>query len=352
MKKRKFLGKTEKKNKVAVQFQNGIGNFVMMTPAIRALAQHFHADIDVILDRSWTDSRRKGLEEFCKIWPLVNEVREFQNGFDKKDYVHLFYAQHGETSESHSYFKENAEHGAEHVNWRAGKQHEIDYYMDAVYETGYRGPVPDQHYTTRVPHNFRVETNDIKMFRVGFCNGFFAGSKWGWERKGWPYFPELANLLQRYFKGRMKIYLFGKGERELAWAKTIKGDRIESYVGKMELPTSTSFIRYMDVFITTDTGLMHLADAINTPMIALFGSTLVSKNGPYNKEHRIVRSALPCAPCQQSPNFSICKEWKCMEQMTPDIVMAEVRRYVYDLIGRGMLQDHKTKEGELKPCLL
>lgn len=222
MKARKPLGKA-KRNLVAVQFQNGIGNFVMMTPAIKALAQHFNADIDVILDKSWTDSRRKGLEEFCKIWPLVREVREFQDGFDKDDYVHLFYAQHGETSESHNYFKEHAENGAEHVNWRAGKQHEIDYYMDAVYETGYRGPVPDQHYTTRVPHNFRVETNDIKMFRVGFCNGFFAGSKWGWERKGWPYFPELANLLQRYFKGRMKIYLFGKGKRELEWAETIGG---------------------------------------------------------------------------------------------------------------------------------
>ena len=354
MKKRKPLGTEEKKNLVAVQFQNGIGNFIMMTPAIKALCSHFDAKVDIILDNSWKDSRKIGLKEYCEWWDLVNEVKDFQDGFNKEDYVQLFYAKHGENSEAHNYFKDNAEVEADHVNWRSSRMHEIDYYMEAVYKIGYRGPVPDQQFLTGGIGNFKAEIADPNMLRIGFCNGFFAGSRWEWERKGWPYFPELANLLFRYYNGgggNLKIYLFGKGQRELDWAETVKGDRVVSFVDQMNLLTTTSFIKYMDLFITTDTGLMHLADAMNVPMITLFSATLVSKNGPYNKEHRIVRAPLSCAPCQQSPSFHVCHEWKCMDTLVPEIVVSETRSYVRELMGKGRMCYKKDGGGGFKPCL-
>jgi len=339
---------------VAAQFQNGIGNFIMMTPAITALANHNDAKVDIVLDRSWNDSRRQGIEQFCNEWDLVNEVIEFQKGFDEKKYEALFYAYHGESSESHTFFKNNAKIESDHANWRSEKINEVDYYMNMIYKMGYRGSVPPLKFVTGSTANLGSKRlNDKEYFKVGFCNGFFAGSKWQWERKAWPHFERLAFLLRKYYpKGKMRIFLFGKGEVEKKWADKFTDDKLVfSLVNRTDILGAASCIRCMDLFITTDTGLMHIADAIGVPMIALFGPTLVSKNGPYQMNNRIVRSPLPCAPCQQNPLFTICKETdRCMKALEPGLVMAAVRTYVPQLIKMGrMYCNEKTQE--VKSCL-
>lgn len=342
----------QSKTLVAVQFQNGIGNFIMMTPAIKALCEHYNAKVDVILDKSWTDSRRIGLIEFCGLWDLVHSVREFQDGFDKDDYVQLYYAYHGESSESHTYFKENAEFESDHVNWRAEKLHEINYYMNMVYKMGYRGEIPAQHYVKRNEPTFRQDISDAAYFKIGLCNGFFAGSKWQWERKAWPYFAELTKLLRKYYRGKIKIFLFGKGKVEEEWAAKISEQpQVVNTVSKCSLPEAACCMQYMDLFITTDTGLMHVADAIGIPILALFGATLISKNGPYGKEHRILRAPWSCVPCQMSPHFSTCDQWTCMEMLKPELVMAEVRSYICNLIKRGKIMTRK-QGGEIKAAVL
>jgi ADP-heptose:LPS heptosyltransferase len=351
MKKRKKL---ETKQLVAVQFQNGIGNFIMMTPAITALANYNNAKVDIVLDQSWKDSRRQSIEQFCNGWDLVNSVIEFQNGFDKDKYKVLFYAYHGESSETHTFFKNNAKVESDHVNWRSEKINEVDYYMNMIYKMGYRESVPPLKFIPGSTANFRGDRlNDNNYFKIGFCNGFFAGSKWQWERKGWPHFERLAYLLKKYYpKGQMKIFLFGKGETEKKWAGKFTDNKLMfSLVNRTNILEATSCIRYMDLFITTDTGLMHIADAVGVPMIALFGPTLISKNGPYGMNNKIVRSPFPCSPCQQSPLFTICKETdRCMEALDPGLVMAAIRSYVPQLIKMGkMYRNEKTRE--VKSCL-
>lgn len=341
-------------NKVAVQFQNGIGNFIMMTPAIQAVASLHNAHVDVVLDKTWTDSRRQSVVDFCYHWPLINSIIEFDETFNVNSYKALFYAFHGEESVSHKYFVNNAKIPSDHTNWRADRLHEVDYYMNMAYNMGYRGNVPPIHIATGRSNKFVHAVNDSEYFRIGICNGFFGGSRWQWERKGWPYFQELITLLRRYFNGKSKVFLIGKSEHEQQWAETIcdsQDDNVVNFVGKLDLADTANLIKYMDLFISTDTGLMHIADGLNIPLIAIFGATLISKNGPYNKEHRIVRSSLPCVPCQLAPQFSICKEWRCMETLTPDIVMSEVRAYVFDLLQRGFLRNRKVG-GEIKSCLV
>jgi ADP-heptose:LPS heptosyltransferase len=77
---------------------------------------------------------------------------------------------------------------------------------------------------------------------------------------------------------------------------------------------------------------MHIADALNVPLIVLFGSTLASKNGPYmNKKARLVQSLLSCAPCQNTPNFHICETYQCMADISPGDVMGELFRLIDNL---------------------
>jgi len=251
-------------------------------------------------------------------------------------YEQLFYARHGENCEAATYFQNQAGYNASHINWRAEKVSEVDYYMSEVYKLGYRGEIPPPYCAeqSRPKEGQKNEFNNpANNFDIGFCNGFFAGSKWQWERKGWPYFPELAKLLKKYYP-KTRLHLLGRGKAEEEWARTIDTgkDWIQNKVGEYDIHETIWRLGSLDLFITTDTGLMHIADARNVPMVILFGPTLVSKNGPYNREHRIARSPTSCAPCQQNYLFYSCKDWKCMKELKPWMVMSVIREYVMDLM--------------------
>lgn len=346
------LSIVSKKKKVAVHFCNGLGNFVQLTPAMQALAKHFDAEIDLILDESWKDSRRESVQGFAERWPLISEVKNFQNGFRKDDYVQLFYTRHGEGCPAFDYFFENAGYEAAGIDWRAEKANEVDYYMNEVRRLGYRGKVPDLHC---------VDTPDVDIssfvdclrgidkqgtLRIGFCNGYFAGSQWQWERKGWPHFGELAGLLRRFLApNRIRIHLLGRGKREEEWAESVMKENAgmekeNGVIGftRYDIGQTIAVIRRLHLFVTTDTGLMHLADALKIPMVVLFGPTLVRKNGPYNGEHRMSRSPLRCAPCQHGPRFILCKEWRCMEELKPWMVMRTIRDYLHDLYKENRIE--------------
>ena len=341
-------------NLVAVHFSNGLGNFIQMTSAIQALAKLYDAKVDLILDKKWTDSRRASVIEFCEHWDLINEVREFQEGFDKSKYKQLYHARHGENCETATYFQKNASYEASHINWRAEKVNEVDYYMSEVYDLGYRGKTPPLYcIKPRDVGSWILKSGEFSdqwnSFDVGFCNGFFAGSKWKWERKGWPYFPELSKLLKHYYP-RTRLHLLGKGKVEEEWAQSVdngKG-RIYNKVGEHSLSDTICRLSKLDLLITTDTGLMHIADALNVPMVVLFGPTLVSKNGPYNKENRVARSPLQCAPCQQNHMFLSCKDWRCMRELKPWMIMSVVREYVMDLMKRKKSKIMMTDKAAVK----
>ena len=72
--------------------------------------------------------------------------------------------------------------------------------------------------------------------------------------------------------------------------------------------------------VTTDTGPMHLAAAVGTPVVALFGPTAPWRTGPYGAIHKVVRAELECSPCfrRQCPTFT------CMERISVDQVMAAI----------------------------
>ena len=97
------------------------------------------------------------------------------------------------------------------------------------------------------------------------------------------------------------VVLFGSaGERPLlagiaAAARPVPVD----WAGRTPLPILAECFRRIDLLVTNDTGPMHLAAAVGTRTIAIFGSTSPTWTRPWGEGHVVVDHPVPCAPCFQ-----------------------------------------------------
>jgi ADP-heptose:LPS heptosyltransferase len=119
----------------------------------------------------------------------------------------------------------------------------------------------------------------------------------GWESKLWP--PERFGSLGRALAedGIRTLVTFGPGEEGLA-DRIVKASGGASQKG---FPTTlreyVELARRARLVVAADTGPLHLACAVGTPVVALFGPTDPERNGPFRAEDRVVRRAPSCAPC-------------------------------------------------------
>ena len=74
--------------------------------------------------------------------------------------------------------------------------------------------------------------------------------------------------------------------------------------------------------VSTDTGPAHIAAAIGTPVVALFGPTAPWRTGPFGEGHRIIRANLACSPCFKRQ----CQTKACMEQISVEDVMEGIEK--------------------------
>lgn len=92
--------------------------------------------------------------------------------------------------------------------------------------------------------------------------------------------------------------------------------RVINLAGATSLRQLAALIEACDVFLTNDSGPMHMASALGTPLVALFGSTSDVKTGPY-RQGTVIHKHVECSPCylRQCPI-----DFRCMTQITADEV--------------------------------
>jgi len=299
-----------------VYFSNGLGNFIMQMPAMAAVASMIDSKtIDICLDDNWRDSRRPAVEDICKAWPVVDRVISWpKDQINDGDYNLWFYSAHGSSCEVvHRFLGNMKHHPVAKPSWRASLIHEADHYMDIAYAMGYRGSIPKVEFPLAdgpildLPHPI-----------VGICNGWFRNENAYWQKKGWPHFKLLSKTLKNYFRGSV-VGIGGGSEIP----QDVKLD--VNFAGKLPILQSAKVISQLDLVITTDTGPMHLTNILDIPLIALFGATLTTKNGPRGKHSSVLISGERCAPCQDTSRFYNCKKFVCMENITVGDVMACTR---------------------------
>lgn len=145
--------------------------------------------------------------------------------------------------------------------------------------------------------------------------------------RAWPtnHWKNLFNYLDK--KNIHGIIVGGHGEESFFQQFEPLPKYIHSLVGKTSLSELTGIITYADAVITTDTGPGHIAAAVNTPVLAIIGPTDFRRTGPYmtNKNNvNILTANLPCSPCYHTEREKNCDNNKCMFDVTPESVMAEL----------------------------
>ncbi len=79
----------------------------------------------------------------------------------------------------------------------------------------------------------------------------------------------------------------------------LRPDRVIDLAGDQDLLTLAAMLERLDLFITGDTGPMHVAAAVGTPVVAVFGPSDPRRYAPGRARDRVVRIDLPCAPCNR-----------------------------------------------------
>jgi len=144
----------------------------------------------------------------------------------------------------------------------------------------------------------------------------------------WPAgrFAELAGRLDAEL-GVASILVGGPQDRELADAVTAApgGARVVDLAGRASLQQTGAMLARCAVAVSGDTGPMHMAAAVGTPVVALFGAADPARTGPVGEGHRVLQAReVPCVPCRSR----VCRHTpylECMERITVDAVFEAVK---------------------------
>jgi heptosyltransferase II len=155
------------------------------------------------------------------------------------------------------------------------------------------------------------------------------GSRWGTKR--WPYFAELAAALP----DTVALAIVGDTREAEAATKIEKAARgiVVNGVGHLSILGSAALIKRARALVTNDSAPQHLATAVNTPTIAIFGPTVPDFGfGPLAERSQTIElTGLSCRPCDRhGPERCPLGHWRCMRELTVDDVTAVIDRLLLE----------------------
>ncbi len=201
-------------------------------------------------------------------------------------------------------------------------RHAVDRYLDFPRHLGCNVGKPEFPIGLRESHLRRVKELLVAQ-SVDTASGFVAISPVAyWETKLWDEvkFAAVCDLIVREL-GRPVVFTGESPEGPITRIRERMNTPSASLAGATTLRELAALYREASVLLTTDSGPMHLAAAVGTPVVALFGPTSPERTGPYGEGHIVIRRGLGCSPCFRKA----CETLECMKTITVDEVFRAVR---------------------------
>ena len=316
---------------------SSLGDIVLTTPVIRAVRAHFpEAYIAMLVGKQSADVLRENphLDEIITFDRLAKDkntgemVRTLRTLRERK-FTLAIDLQRKFRTEMLMYFSGAAERvGKGHLCTlrvpEHGNKHATTHYFDLLHAVGI--PTADGELemflaeSERAAATKRFDTAGIT--RTGLKVGLFPGA--GWKLREWmpERFAAIGDKLVQHFNANVLIF-GGRQESALVHAVAdLMAVPAARFPGNLQIRELAACIEKCDLFLTNDTGPMHIAAAVGTRTVALFGPGNHIRFQPLGALHQTIRHAVPCSPCKQFTDT--CKDNICMKKITVDEVWDSV----------------------------
>lgn len=153
--------------------------------------------------------------------------------------------------------------------------------------------------------------------------GINPGATYG-SAKCWPLERFRALSLKLLEDPKMALVFFGDQWQVELVREICRGlpERVLNSAGATTLRELMALIGQCSAVVTNDSGPMHIAAALDIPLVALFGSTSPERTGPWGRSDAVMSKRAACAPCYRR----VCPiDFRCMREIGVDEVVAKVR---------------------------
>ena len=334
-----------KPERILVVKFGSLGDIVHCLPSVKQILDHFPgAEVDWLIERkNKTVVEMSGLE--VRLVPIdtyqwrnspgigsAREILEFvwalrTDGYDctidfqgllKSAFVSYLSAAPVRIGWERDFLKESASRFFYTEVVTPRRAHIIDQQMELLKPLGIR-PEWDTLAPLRAPEPAR-ESIDAKLGGVGDFVLMNPGG--GWPTKRWE--PErFAELARRLSDDALDIVVtWGPGEDAIA--RQIAGASPAVLV-ESTLPELVALCERAKLFVGGDTGPMHFAASVGTPVVSIFGPTSSDRNGPFRREDIVVERRMSCRPCYER---DVCplEHFECMLEISVDQVHEACQR--------------------------
>jgi ADP-heptose:LPS heptosyltransferase len=317
---------------IAIGFNNGCGNFVVFTSVIQALASLTEDGIDLFLDAKEEDwyPTIKSFVPIIEQAKGVKRILRYPMDYQREKYDHIYMSKMNQWCWLYDEFVGSGNH-RQVKHWAQSYTHELSYYYNEIAEQlDYKGMV----FPMDIPMD-RDATNWKEQFGkyIIVCNGYTRDPEDTMARKHYPHWSNVIAKLNHMWedeKEPVNFVLVG-GKDDAEWGEKIaeKNRNAQNLCGRTDWGETINLVYQSMVVLTCDTGVFHISDALHKEGIVLFGPTLVSKNGPLNGTMKVIRSPMPCVPCQGTICWANCMNSRdCMNVINPNLIVAAVRNLI------------------------
>ena len=200
--------------------------------------------------------------------------------------------------------------------------HQVDYYLGLLHSLGayQMDRIPQLQLEAKITDRGMALMDSLGIDNNDLLIGVHPGAAYGETKRWFPdRFAAVIEMLQK--PGRRFLLLGGPGEESIAEriCKIMAHPPID-IVGKTTVAEALALVSLCGLFLSNDSGLMHVAAALRVPQVALFGSTDPRKTAPLNSKAVVINpKEISCTPCFKSE----CPEdLECMKAITVDEVYA------------------------------
>jgi heptosyltransferase-2 len=327
-------------DKILIRGTNWIGDAILTLPAVAAIRATYPQAHIAVLVKPW-------VADIYGLFSAVDEVIIYENKFDTPTGVFRLARMLKGKKFDAAILLQNAIEAAiivlaAGISLRAGydsdarglllthrvhrtkeirKVHQIDYYLEMVKALGCVPVDREMHLESKINpldvqdilHKFIPETKEAII-------GIAPGATYGPAKRWFPdRFAAVADKLNEHFSSQ-GILLGGKADWEVAQeVQMLARTKLINLAGKTTLREAIYLISQCRLFISNDSGLMHIAGALNIPTIAIFGSTNPVTTAPAGNKSTIVCREVSCSPClkEKCPT-----DFRCMKLISVEDVFA------------------------------